>query len=88
MLERCDRCNQVGDKYLEFDNSLKAMSLILCYKQIYRHIYFNINYDKVRLDRKQHIHMCFFYTLLYLVLVNWYENCLLHNPERQSDFTI
>jgi len=52
MLERCDRCNQVGDKYLEFDNNLKAMSLILCYKQIYRHIYFNINYDKVRLNRK------------------------------------
>lgn len=29
-LERCDRCGQIGDKYLEFEHNLKILSVILC----------------------------------------------------------
>lgn len=80
MLERCDRCGQIGDKFLEFDDNLKTMSVILCYLQVYRHIYFNINYDKVRVNRKQYIRKCVAFTIFLLVIVNWHENCLLFNP--------
>jgi hypothetical protein len=29
MLERCDRCGLIADKYLEFEQNLKFLSVIL-----------------------------------------------------------
>ena len=31
MLEKCDRCGLICDKYLEFEVSFKILCLILCY---------------------------------------------------------
>lgn len=41
-LERCKRCGEVADKYIEYDSNLKILSVLLCFTQIHRHIFFNV----------------------------------------------
>jgi hypothetical protein len=53
---------------------LKLLSIILCQPQIYRHSYFNINYDKVRFSKQRHIQWCLGMTIVYALLINWYQN--------------
>lgn len=36
----------MADKYVEYDNNLKILSVLLCFTQIHRHIFFNV--DRVR----------------------------------------
>mmetsp|Transcript_11803 Transcript_11803/g.19936 ORF Transcript_11803/g.19936 Transcript_11803/m.19936 type:complete len:175 (-) Transcript_11803:578-1102(-) len=45
-LERCKRCGEIADKYVEYDNNLKILSVLLCFTQIHRHIFFNV--DKIK----------------------------------------
>ena len=42
-LERCKKCDETADKYVEYDNNLKILSVLLCFTQIYRHIFFNVD---------------------------------------------
>jgi hypothetical protein len=32
----------VADKYVEYDSNLKILSVLLCFTQIHRHIFFNV----------------------------------------------
>lgn len=41
-LEQCKKCNQIADRYVEYDNNLKILSVLLCFTQIHRHIFFNV----------------------------------------------
>ena len=41
-LEKCKRCNEIADKYVEYDSNLKILSVLLCFTQIHRHIFFNV----------------------------------------------
>jgi hypothetical protein len=34
-------CKNDSDKYLEYERNLKILNIILCFPQIYRHIFFN-----------------------------------------------
>lgn len=77
ILTRCDRCSQVADKYLEFEDNLKFLSVLLCQKQVFRHVHFNINYDRIRLTRQQAVHKAVLFTAFYVTLMNWNENYLL-----------
>lgn len=45
-LERCKKCGEIADKYIEYDNNLKILSVLLCFTQIHRHIFFNV--EKIR----------------------------------------
>ena len=41
-LEKCKNCNEVSDKYVEYESNLKFLSVLLCFTQIHRHIFFNV----------------------------------------------
>ena len=42
-LEKCPECKNDSDKYLEYERNLKILNIILCFPQIYRHIFFNLD---------------------------------------------
>lgn len=77
MLERCERCGQVADKYLEFDNNLKTLSVLLCTQAVYRHLFFNVNYGELRLSDWQVRLQGACFTAIYLALNYWNHNRLL-----------
>jgi hypothetical protein len=74
MLERCDRCGQVADKYLEFEENLKTLSMLLCAQSVYRHLFFNINFEKIRLSYRQMVKQCAVMTVLMLACIYWSQN--------------
>ena len=41
MIEKCDKCGKIADKFIEFEYNLKLFSLVLCEKSFYRHTYYN-----------------------------------------------
>ena len=41
MIEKCDICGSVADRYIEQEFNLKIFSVFLLEESIYRHIYFN-----------------------------------------------
>jgi len=64
-LEKCKRCGEIADKYVEYDSNLKILSVLLCFTQIHRHIFFNVeNIKYIRL--KCYIITFFLLFLLYL----------------------
>ena len=67
-LERCKRCNEIADKYVEYDNNLKILSVILCFQQIHRHIFFNV--DKIQYVKIK----CYLLTFLLLFLFYLHES--------------
>ena len=77
-LEKCARCGDVADKYLEFEKNLLALQVVLCKTQIYRHIFFNQE-EIVNIKRK-----CLSYTLVYLTMLYWYENRIQNLPVIQD----
>ena len=44
---------------------------------MFRHVHFNINYDRVRLTRKSAVNKALLFTAMYVILMNWNENYLL-----------
>jgi hypothetical protein len=67
-IEKCKRCNEVSDKYAEYENNLKIISVVLCFTQIHRHIYFNIEHiNNIRLK-------CFSITIILLFFFYLHES--------------
>lgn len=75
VLERCSRCGEVADKYLEFESNLKILSLLLITQSVYRHIYFNLNFDQRRGKRhdRWELATAAVSTIVLVLLVYW--NC-------------
>lgn len=44
-LENCDICHQVADKYIEYDQVIIMIDMVLLSKQAYRHILFNSSFE-------------------------------------------
>lgn len=45
-LVKCDNCHEVADRYIEYDNVILLIDLILMREAAFRHIIFNRNSDK------------------------------------------
>ena len=41
-LEKCKKCGEVTDKYVEYENNLKMISVMLCFTQIHKHFFYNV----------------------------------------------
>jgi hypothetical protein len=64
----------VADKYLEFEENLKTLSVLLCAQSVYRHMFFNINFEKIRLSHGQMVKQCIIKTALLLGCIYWNQN--------------
>lgn len=42
ILTRCNQCNKIADKYIEYDNVVLFVDVLLLKKQAYRHVVYNI----------------------------------------------
>jgi hypothetical protein len=67
-LERCSRCGDFVDRYVEFDDNLLALQVLLCKPQIYRHLFFN----KEKINNIKRLSLIF--TAIYLTMLFWFEN--------------
>ena len=67
-LEECKECQRPADKFVEYESNLKILYVILCRKQIYRHLFFNQE------SRPYCIRRCLLYSLFLLTMAYWYEN--------------
>lgn len=67
-LENCSQCGEKADKYIEYDQNLLALQVVLCKKQIYRHLFFN--QEKIENIKRS----CMWFTLIYLIMLYWNEN--------------
>ena len=41
-LEKCKSCRELSDKYVEYESNLKILSVLLCFTQIHRHLFYNV----------------------------------------------
>ncbi len=67
-LEKCKSCGEIADKYVEYDNNLKMLSVVLCFAQIHRHIFFNV--DKIKSVKIK----CYLLTFFLLFLFYLHES--------------
>ena len=81
-LERCRRCGEVADKYVEYDNNLKILSVLLCFTQIFRHIFFNV--DRIKNVREK----CFAITIFLLFLMYLHESKSNYRQYLEDQFLI
>lgn len=80
-LERCKVCDETADKYVEYDNNLKILSVLLCFTQIYRHIFFNV--DSVKNIRIK----CFLISFSLLFLQYLHESKVNYRNFLEEKFT-
>eukprot|EP00347_Sterkiella_histriomuscorum_P000330 403376291 len=60
-------CNSEADKFLEYERNLKILNIILCFSNIYRHIFFN--HETIYNLKK----LCAFFSGLLFVMLYWHE---------------
>ena len=79
-LEHCKKCGEIADKYVEYDNNLKIISVLLCFNQIYRHIFFNVDVIK-NLKMK-----CYLITVFLLFLIYLHESKVNYRKYLEQQF--
>jgi hypothetical protein len=79
-LERCKRCGEVADKYVEYDSNLKILSVLLCFTQIHRHIFFNV--EKIKNLKIK----CYLITFFLLFLVYLHESKVNYRKFLEAQF--
>ena len=67
-LEKCPECKNDSDKYLEYERNLKILNIILCFPQIYRHIFFNL--DSIKKIKSA----CTVFLASIILILYWHEN--------------
>ena len=81
-LEHCKRCGEVADKYVEYDNNLKILSVLLCFTQIHRHIFFNV-------DRIRNVELkCYLITFFLLFLFYLHESKVNYRKYLEQQFIV
>lgn len=61
-------CKNDSDKYLEYERNLKILNIILCFPQIYRHIFFNL--DSIKKIKS----VCLIILTSIILIIYWHEN--------------
>lgn len=54
-LTLCPKCGRVADKYIEFDNVILSLDILLLKKQAYRHLAYNVIETEVLKDPSVHV---------------------------------
>ena len=70
----------MADKYVEYDNNLKILSVLLCFTQIHRHIFFNV-------DRIRNVELkCYLITFFLLFLFYLHESKVNYRKYLEQQF--
>lgn len=89
-LTDCQNCQQSADKYIEYDNVLLFIDIILLKPQAYKHLVYNLITDSGDLSSMiRKVHRIRFLSVLFEIYLNWaYKEKEVHNLSFRNPFLV